>query len=115
MIRTLSVALAVCVLSACAGAPPLDNSRNAATLEFIPSSVPVDTFLKCGNFVSVDNLRLKEITNSLSIKPGKHTVGYMCAIILDGPPPPSVTMRFEPHQHYAFQCTGQFKAAVELR
>ena len=115
MIRALLVTFAVCALSACAGVPPLDNSGNAATLEFTTSVVPVGAFLKRGNFVSVDGLRLKEITNTLSIKPGKHSVGYMCAIILDGPPPPVITMRFEPQQHYVFQCTGEFKVVVELR
>jgi hypothetical protein len=39
----------------------------------------------------------------------------MCAIILDGPPPPVVTRNFESQQHYVFQCTGEFKAVVELR
>lgn len=55
----------------------------------------------------------ERITHMLSIKPGKRAVGYTCSIILDGPPPPVVTMRFEPRQHCIFQCTGEFHAIVE--
>ena len=106
---------AVCVLSGCAGAPPLDNSVDAVILEFITTDASAGTLVKRGDFVSVDGLGLKNVTHTLSIKPGKRSVGYMCAIILDGPPPPVVTMRFEPQQHYAFQCTGEFKATVKLQ
>jgi hypothetical protein len=115
MIRTLLMVSVVCVLSGCVGAPPLDYSANAATLEFVTTDASADTIVKRGDFVSVDGLTLKNITHMLSIKPGKRSVGYMCAIILDGPPPPVVTMRFEPQQHYTFQCTGQFKAIVKLQ
>ena len=113
--RTLLIVSVVCVLSSCAGAPPLDNSGNAATLEFIATDATAGTLVKRGNFVSVDGLGLKSITPALSIKPGKRSVGFMCAIILDGPPAPVVTMRFEPQQHYVFQCTGEFSATVKQR
>ena len=106
------VLLLTIAVAGCAGAPPLDNTKNGAALVFARTE---RASLMLGSFASVDGHALKAVPTTISIQPGIRTVGYRCAIILDGPPPPTVTMSFAPGKSYVFHCTGERSATVEER
>ena len=104
------ILLIVCALAGCAEVPPLDNSENRATLVFAKS---VNTPLEHGYFASIDGHALNNWSATVAIEPGNRTVGYLCSVYTDGPPPVTLTLYFEPRRKYIFQCTGEFQATVE--
>ena len=103
------VIVATAVLTACAGSPPIDNSENAAILEFAP---PIDSKTRLRSFTSIDAYVLNTAALKISIKPGKRTIGYFCAIYLDGPPPPTITENFGAGKTYVFDCKDEVHAMV---
>jgi hypothetical protein len=56
------------------------------------------------SFVSVDGKNLARWLEEISVAPGKHKIGYVCVVEVDGPPMPSTTMNFEVGKVYEFAC-----------
>jgi len=107
----LSVLLVVGI-AGCAGVPPvapLDSSEEHATLTMVSNNPGVDL---PASLASLDGIDLKGFHSTISVKPGKRTVGYVCQAVLDGPPPPTITAEFEPRKAYLLRCSGA-KAALE--
>jgi len=103
--------LSAIVWTGCLGATTyLNASENHSTLIFAKS---VNASLERGYFVSTDGRDLKRWVSTLDIESGVRTVGYLCSVYTDGPPPATLTMTFEPRKEYVFRCDGEFHAAVQ--
>jgi hypothetical protein len=98
------------LLTACAGAPLLDNIDGGVMLEFAPS---VDSATHLRAFASVDSFHLVTSPSRVSIKPGNRTIGYFCAVYMDGPPPPTITKGFKAGKRYVFHCKDDVLVEVE--
>lgn len=101
--------LGVLALFGCVGVPPLDNSESRATLEF---AKPEGQRHAYWYFASVDGHRLKSVPKTIGIQPGVRTIGYYCAVWLDGPPPTELSMDFNPGKIYIFHCMDNYHAQI---
>lgn len=97
--------------SGCAGLPGSweTDAADAARLSIVGATNGGEMF---GGFDSIDGRHLKTVPHTLSVKPGRRTIGYLCELILDGPPAATIEMDFLPGKAYEFRCAADGKATV---
>ena len=99
---------AIILLAGCSAILPPDTVADHATLTF-------ENHRLCCGFECVDGQALRTGHTTLLVKPGERSIRYFCALILDGPPSPKITMNFRAGKTYVFKCTGGDAATIEER
>ena len=92
-------------LVGCSATLPLDTWEDHATITF-------EDHEKMSYFNGIDGYGLRNVPSTIVVKPGEHTIRYMCLIHVDGPPASELTLYARSGKTYALRCLDAEHAEV---